>query len=475
MSHLSIMIPSLPPSPPESPSRQFGSPDWFRPIGKGPILPGGKFGLNSPPLTPPLLSPISTISSDSSSSDDGDTEEPPIRSRLHFQTHRRASGPTYFTDASPAPSLPRRPSHPYRARFASMPVTGMITPMWNIGEEDSSDDEDGRSPRSEIDPFKMLLPFCKPSVKLPAYTLNEKDFVLAHVPTKRLAISAFKPRMPRIPRWQRPILMAVLCVMLFGSMCIVSWLQQSALHSQRASVVRQTVWLAKMAAEHDVQDSAKVDMEPGYKPANPSHHSLNFQDRVRSHPELASTAPTTMTKSEELAALMSFITGTTANSLPPINPGESIDPEILLPFDPYSTRAKEEMAELVSTQWDNFPIMVLGKLRDPGMRELRQVFKSYNIKPLPVFIDFDQRPDADTLEPTLARLIGTQDAPYVLLKGESVDPRVVSKLTKDEKVVETLAKIGASVAKKLKKNKHQKEEERQEMDRVLGPAPISDE
>jgi hypothetical protein len=42
-----------------------------------------------------------------------------------------------------------------------MPVTGMITPMWNIGEEDSSDDEDGRSPRSEIDPFKMLLPFCK--------------------------------------------------------------------------------------------------------------------------------------------------------------------------------------------------------------------------------------------------------------------------------------------------------------------------
>jgi hypothetical protein len=49
------------------------------------------------------------------------------------------------------------------------------------------------------------------------------------------------------------------------------------------------------------------------------------------------------------------------------------------------------MAELVSTQWDNFPIMVLGKLRDPGMRELRQVFKSYNIKPLPVFIDFDQR------------------------------------------------------------------------------------
>jgi len=45
----------------------------------------------------------------------------------------------------------------------------------------------------------------------------------------------------------------------------------------------------------------------------------------------------------------------------------------------------------------------------------------------------------------------------------------------DEKVVETFSKTGASVAKKLKKNKHQKEEERREMDRVLGPAPILDE
>ena len=55
-----------------------------------------------------------------------------------------------------------------------------------------------------------------------------------------------------------------------------------------------------------------------------------------------------------------------------------------------------------------------------------------------------------------------------------LDPANI-RLEADEKVVEIIGKTGASVAKKLKKNKHQKEEERREMDRVLGPAPILDE
>jgi hypothetical protein len=148
--------------------------------------------------------------------------------------------------------------------------------------------------------------------------------------------------------------------------------------------------------------------------------------------------------------------------------------------------------------------MILGKLRDPKMRSLRSVFKTYNIKPEPVFIDFDQRgvsklrlahtprliqADGDLLEPTLNRLLGTQNEPFVLLKGESLDTKTISqyvsllsdwndadvRLESDEKVIAVLGKTGASVAKKLKKNKHQKEEERREMDRILGPAPILDE
>jgi len=61
-------------------------------------------------------------------------------------------------------------------------------------------------------------------------------------------------------------------------------------------------------------------------------------------------------------------------------------------------------------------------------------------------------------------------------RSESPRPDVAimtdARLESDEKVVTILGKTGASVAKKLKKNKHQKEEERREMDRVLGPAPI---
>lgn len=69
--------------------------------------------------------------------------------------------------------------------------------------------------------------------------------------------------------------MAVLCVMLFGSLCIVSWIQQSALAAQRASVIRQTVWLAET---RDV-----------------SHNRVTRDDPTK----------LTLTSEQELAALMS--------------------------------------------------------------------------------------------------------------------------------------------------------------------------
>lgn len=120
--------------------------------------------------------------------------------------------------------------------------------------------------------------------------------MLAHVPTKRLNLSSFRPRVPRIPRWQRPVLMAVLCVMLFGSMCILSYFQQSALSAQRASIVRQTVWLAQ--ASRELQDG--LDAQPDL-PAGPSHHSLKGQGRLAPR----SSSDPILTAGQELAALMS--------------------------------------------------------------------------------------------------------------------------------------------------------------------------
>jgi hypothetical protein len=38
-----------------------------------------------------------------------------------------------------------------------MPVTGIITPMWSIDEEEASREE------TPVDPFKLLLPFCQAS------------------------------------------------------------------------------------------------------------------------------------------------------------------------------------------------------------------------------------------------------------------------------------------------------------------------
>lgn len=212
--------------------------------------------LNSPNMTVPELSP--PMSPETSSSDDG--AHRPRRPRYSFQTHRRAS------EMAPEPAwTSAAPKHKHRARFSSLPVAGMITPMWSIGEESDADDEEIRTPTSDRfqpDPFKMLLPFCKNDVKLPSYTLNEKDFVLAHVPTKRISAAAFRPRVPRVPRYQRPIVMTVLCVMLFGTLCMVSWFQQAAIDAQRATVIRQTVWLAKASAQIQGEEEVSQASRP---------------------------------------------------------------------------------------------------------------------------------------------------------------------------------------------------------------------
>lgn len=84
--------------------------------------------------------------------------------------------------------------------------------------------------------------------------------------------------------------------------------------------------------------------------------------------------------------------------------------------------------------------MVIGKLRDPKMHNLRHIMKTYNIRPTPVFVEHDTRrelrvfvvgrqvlmsADAEILDAAFEGLLGKQDEPYVLLRGVNVDPAIV--------------------------------------------------
>nr|XP_018267111.1 uncharacterized protein I303_01094 [Kwoniella dejecticola CBS 10117]OBR89269.1 hypothetical protein I303_01094 [Kwoniella dejecticola CBS 10117] len=448
--------------------------------------------LSDDPSTPPL-SPTRSLSSvsmerstpSSSSSGSGSDEEiltPPAVNRRPSLLHHSGMPPSYFNLENVTRDQRKHRKNKYRARFPSAPVSGSITPMWKIEEDSKSTGLGGL-----LEPFGGILPQTRRDSE-PNYILSEDSFVLTHVPTKTVSLSDFKLRMIRVPRWQRPIVIAVMSLLLFGSLCMVSWFQQSIMSSQHAQVIRQGEWMIKHAAMARAESDAYVDTEPGYRYEAPKHHSLKVQEKIAKRAEAGFTAQAamrassvapvdfTMTKDDELAALMSFIVGTAANMLPEIDTTDPHSLEGFLPFDPRSPHAKREIEELARAHWEDHPVMVLGNMRDPKMREVRALLKKYTVKPEPFYVDIDQRKDSAYLAPTLERLLGKQTSPYVLLKGKSIgDSSKLIEMEKRETLVENIASAGTSIAKRLKRNKHQKEEERRENERVLSPRPIFEE
>ncbi|KAL0252756.1 hypothetical protein I308_102148 [Cryptococcus tetragattii IND107] len=502
-----IIIPTFPPSPPTTSSSRVisTSPEWFstptkRPYKPSPlsisipINPLAVIGsesdpnmneedgpLSSEPCTPPL-SPSDTVSSvgmtrevssssTSSSGSEGDSEDVIVTPSPRRPSYQRRTSPSSYFSLDP-----RRTKKGSRSRSLGVPLSGLIEPMWKLEEKEKSDvNVKSTGANRLLEPFKMTLP-TKKATDI-RYVLDENSFVLAHVPTKIVSLSAFKPRLPRVPRWQRPIVIAVMSVLLFGSLCMVSWFQQSLINAERSIAVRQGEWMVKYAAMAKAESNEMVDTEPGYKPAKPQHHPLKGQwklsKRVGDDQKPFKEINLHMTKDEELAALMSFIVGTTANTLPPIDPENALSLEGFLPFNPRSPHAKAELEELVRTQWEVNPIMILGNMRDPMMREARALFKRYNVKPAPFYVDIDQRPDSAYLSATLEHILGKQTGPYVLLAGKNIgSTSKLLELETKEALISTVKNTGASIAKKLKRNKHQKEEERKENQRVLGPKRI---
>ncbi|WWC86176.1 uncharacterized protein L201_001049 [Kwoniella dendrophila CBS 6074] len=518
---VTIFIPSFPPSPPTSPTRTMStSPEWFSAPVKAPYRPSPlsttipltaleeidpfnnvqidsdnvSDSLSPDPETPPL-SPTRSLSSvsmdrrtnSSGSSGSGSDEEvvtPPAVPRRPSLQHHKGMPPSYFNLETITKEQRKNRKNKYRARFPSAPVSGSITPMWKIEEDVKS-----HGLTQLLEPFEGLLPHTRRDSE-PTYILSEDSFVLTHVPTKTVTLSDFKVRMIRVPRWQRPIVIAIMSLLLFGSLCMVSWFQQSLMSAEHAKVIRQGEWMIKHAAMARAESDAVVDTEPGYRYEAPKHHSLKVQHKIAKRAEAGFTAQAamansaitnnkpvdfTMNKDEELATLMSFIVGTTSNTLPEIDINDPHSLEGFLPFDPRSPNAKKEIEELSKVHWEDHPLMILGKMRDPKLREIRALLKKYNLKPEPFYVDIDQRKDQIVLEKTLERLLGKQDSPYFLIKGKNLSKdsnKKLLELEKKETLIETISSSGTSIAKRLKRNKHQKEEERKENERVLGPKPI---
>lgn len=72
--------------------------------------------------------------------------------------------------------------------------------------------------------------------------------------------------------------------------------------------------------------------------------------------------PLSLSPTEELAALSAFIAALPHNVLPlSVNPDESLDPQLVLDFDPRGETAREELDRVVEQVWARFPVMLFAK------------------------------------------------------------------------------------------------------------------
>lgn len=78
-------------------------------------------------------------------------------------------------------------------------------------------------------------------------------------------------------------------------------------------------------------------------------------------------AITQLTPDEELAALLAFITSTTANALPPLDPTVPLEPSVILDFDYTKSTAQSDLKILMEDVISRYPVVLVGRMRDPSV------------------------------------------------------------------------------------------------------------
>ncbi|ADV19495.1 Hypothetical Protein CGB_A2760C [Cryptococcus gattii WM276] len=178
---------------------------------------------------------------------------------------------------------------------------------------------------------------------------------------------------------------------------------------------------------------------------------------------------------EELAALISFVTSTTSNVIPHLDPSVPLDPSVILDFDPSHPNARDDLLLLQTEINALYPLVLYGRMRDPHYREIKRLLSEVKITPAPLVIEVDQRKDHKVFIPTVARLLG-DELPVITLQGKKLGGyKEIMAMHEAGTLKDRLQKDGAVLVRELKKKKKGvKEQERIENERVLGPAPVVD-
>ena len=151
--------------------------------------------------------------------------------------------------------------------------------------------------------------------------------------------------------------------------------------------------------------------------------------------------------------------------------------ELVLDFDyTKAESARADMQQLTEDVFALFPVIIVGRMRDPHHREMLRIMSLYTSSPPPLVIEVDQRKDVDTLVPLLARLLDTDVIPQIIINGHAAaDHPKLAALQGSGDVKEYFQDRGITLNdKKMKKKaKYIKDAERREKERILGPKPIA--
>ncbi|WVQ78343.1 hypothetical protein IAT38_000428 [Cryptococcus sp. DSM 104549] len=274
----------------------------------------------------------------------------------------------------------------------------------------------------------------------------------------------------RIPRKLRPVLIAGMCVFLFGLMLLSRAMSEAGALERGLAGGRQGVGMFERRVVEGEEESRRHPLVKAL-----AAQAAVAEERVQSHMEVGGMK--FESKQDELAALIGFITSTTANALPPfLNPTAPLDPSVVLDFDPAHPNAAHDLALLRSEVNALYPLVLFGKMRDPYHREIKRVLTEHKITPAPLVVDVDQRRDHKVFTPLLARLLDTAELPQLLLQGKPLGSYAEVMALREAGTLREKLEEGGAVSVKVvkKKKKGVKERERIENERVLGPAPIID-
>lgn len=170
-----------------------------------------------------------------------------------------------------------------------------------------------------------------------------------------------------------------------------------------------------------------------------------------------SRPPIKLSPAEELAAVSSFLASLPQNVIPNfIDPTEPIDPQLVVDFDTQSSRATEEVREMVDDVWTRNPVFLYCKLYSPISREIKTLLDAFHIAPLPTIIDVDVRDDAEVLKPLIERLTDSEDLPVLLIGGKPVGTIADIRALHKEGKLEEIIKQAGGVINGSRKRKHRR-------------------